>query len=144
MDKEIEKKAKPATYRGGKKTLKTLSEDLPVDLTQDEQRETGAQIASLIDELATHAAHEKQVKSSLKARKDELTSRVTAMSMRLNQKKKLAPVEVRVEADFREGVVRYYRTDTNAEIRTRPLEATERQEPIEFRGLETSDPERDE
>lgn len=131
---EMRAKATSASYpasipvKAGNRVLKSIQEELPVDLTDIELRQAGSELGKLVEELENWSAHETQVKAELKARKEGIKASIKAMSIRLNHRVRTALIEVFQVADFDQGIVRYFRVDSGGEVRTRPLEDKERQQ----------------
>jgi hypothetical protein len=135
---KLRKKAKAATYRqekpapsqAGREVIQVLVEDLPVELSKRELRELGGQLAAQTEEMEKHQSHAKDAKAELKSTEMSIAAQIKTLSLRIRSGTKVVPIQVHAEADFDEGVVRYLRSDTGEQIRTRPLAAEERQRHI--------------
>lgn len=143
MDSEIKKKATSASYpppqpEGDgqpkpREVLKTLREQLTVQLSQEERLDLGLELARAEGEIADHDASAQQTKADLKAKETAIRARISALSTSLRNGTKLAEVEVKIEADFERNVAVYVRADNGKVLRERPLDPTERQKML---GLE--------
>jgi hypothetical protein len=126
MKKELEAKATPASYRPAE-VLKTLTELLPVPLTDAEKLEVGLQLAQEEGALGDQESMAATVKADLKAREAQIRARISMLSTQLRNGQRLTDVAVEVRADFERNVAVYVRVDNGKEVRSRPLDASERQ-----------------
>lgn len=129
---EWKAKAISASYppKAGQRVLKAVSEELPVPLTEREDKEAHAHLLDLHAERVAHDALVVNTKAQLKAREKAIESDMAATVLRLTSHVKTTTVEVIQVAKFDEGIVNYIRTDTGIVIRTRPLADAERQQPL--------------
>lgn len=125
------KRSKRATpSKEGRQVLQTLTEDLPVEMSDAEIQQACDELVGQTQELEAHLAHKKEVTSGLKATELSIQARIKNLCIQLKNKSRTEAVSVQVEADFAEGVARFIRLDDGSEVRTRPLAESERQQSI--------------
>lgn len=113
--------------RNQKELLKTEPENLPVKLTQDEIRERGERLAAKEGELESHMQNAKQVKAGLTANEKRLEADIQNLSLQIRDKSELRLVQCDHIADYKRGVVRVVRQDTEQVVRERAIEESEKQ-----------------
>jgi len=107
--------------------LKTITEALPVALTDKQRLEIGLELARAEGEIADHDTRSSEVKQGLKAKEAEIRARISQLSTSLRNGQKFQDVQVDIVADFESNRARYVRQDTGEEVRNRALDASERQ-----------------
>lgn len=128
----ISPKGKSAPSRAGRRVLQTLTEDLPVVMSNEERQETGEQLAAQWGELSNAESRAIEVKAELTARRKAIEARIKSLSLQLSHGSKMKPMTIVVEADFDNGVALYLRQDSGETVRSRPLAESERQEKMPF------------
>lgn len=113
--------------RNQKELLKTEPENLPVKLTQDEIRERGERLAAKEGELESHIQRAKQVKADLTANEKRLEADIQSLSLQIRDKSELRQIPCDHIADYKRGVVRVVRQDTEQVVRERAIEESEKQ-----------------
>lgn len=138
---QMKDKATPASYHPkkpkaeempeatveGREVLRVLSETLTVPLTQEEKLDVGLRLAQEEGALGDHETSASLVKADLKAKEAQIRASISALSTSLRNGTRLADVTVFLEADFARNVVVYVRADNGKELRSRPMDASERQ-----------------
>lgn len=102
-------------------------ESLPVPLTDAELLEYGAALAHVESEIRAHEEHIAFVKTGLKARESELTSRRAEIAQKVRARKENRQIPVQQLASYKRGVAETFRMDTGEKIRERYLSLEERQ-----------------
>lgn len=107
---------------------KTKTMELPVQLTRDEVRERGVELAQLVEKLRAAEANKKAVSKSLKDDIDEIRKDVLWMKdvVRHGRELRLVPVAERVKLEGR--TVETIRMDTEEVVASRPMTETEVEE----------------
>lgn len=114
------------------KLLPVETQMLTCQLTEDEIKEHGKQLAGVLDDISTEQARQNSFKKEMKATIAGLESRSAALSSQIRRGEELRGVQVQPELDFKQGVYRERRTDTNEIIRERAIEDDERQEHLDL------------
>lgn len=110
------------------KLLPVETQMLTCQLTEDEIREHGQQLAGVLDDISTEQARQTSFKTEMKATIAGLESRSAALSSQIRRGEELRGVQVQPELDFDENVYRERRTDTDEIITERSIRDEERQE----------------
>lgn len=114
----------------GYEELRETVRQLAVPLADGELLRLGSDLASVNQEIETHAAKEKDVKSQLKAERDSLESRRTKISALVRAREERR--EVRCSVRFLDSEqVQVVRLDTDEVVETRQPTAGELQREIE-------------
>jgi len=113
---------------------KTEIRDLPVPLLPDEIQSFRSELLAGLDKIDELQAQIDDVKAKAKARAKELEGSIEERALRLRHvrgclatKTEDRPVECYETPFWQEGIVRVYRTDTDALVGTRPIKPSERQ-----------------
>ena len=105
----------------------THTEKLTVRLTDEARMLRAKQLASAHQELVQKIDERKALVSALAAQEKEIAASIGALSAAVIAGIEPADVEVKGYVDFTNGLVRYRRTDTGEEIKTRAIREEERQ-----------------
>lgn len=138
VNEEIRSKASSASYparpppSSGPQVLKTLVEQLPVPLTQEQRLQAGLELAQQEGALLDQEALAQTTKADLKAKEAQIRALIARLSTEIRNGHRLADVSVSLIADFETNLVRYTREDTGEVVRTRALDASERQTLLGF------------
>ena len=108
------------------KPFKTAIRQLPCELTDLELRRFGDELAVAVQDTTAEEDRQKQIKTEMKARIDELTARKARIALTISRREEYRDTEVRYCLDGN-GMVLEVRADTGEVLRTRPLADEERQ-----------------
>ena len=114
------------------KLLPVQTQMLTCQLTEDEIRQRGQQLARVLDDISTERARQTSFKTEMKATIAGLESRSAALSSQIRRGEELRDVQVQPELDFGENVYRERRTDTDEIINERAIQEDERQEHLDL------------
>lgn len=109
------------------KVAKTTTRTLPVKLSQDELRERGDTLASVIQDLNTEQKRQTDQKAQMKAKLSELEARQTQLAIMISRREEDREVVIDVWHDFERGTVSEVRRDTGEELHSRHMTDEERQ-----------------
>lgn len=117
----------PLSIHQSRELLKTLTRDLRCELTPDEVRERGEELAQLHAEVAALEAEKKAAMAVYKDRIDDLKDFTGRKAHDVRTHTEERPVEVQVWADYVRDVRSTVRTDTGEEIKVEALTDEDRQ-----------------
>ena len=101
-------------------------------LSEEELKTISSEMAKqTIDRQGAEEA-KKGVMSDFKARIDGLTADIARAARRVTTGYEHRDIKCRVEMDFEQGMVFYYRTDTGELAKERPMRPDERQKNMDF------------
>lgn len=100
---------------------------LDVDLTPDEVRHKGEQLAARLRDLEQLELALKDYKDKHKTRVGELESVTRLLASEVRSRKETRPVECHEVKDYERGVVDLVRVDTGEVVETRGMDPGERQ-----------------
>lgn len=100
---------------------------LPVKLREDELRDRGDQLASVIQDLRAEEDRQVDAKAHMKARLAELDAKKTQLAIVISRREEPRNVDVEVWHDYARFMVETVRTDTGETIHTRRMEDHEKQ-----------------
>lgn len=112
------------------KISKTTTKSLPVRLSQDELRERGDTLASVIQDLNTEQKRQTDQKAQMKAKLSELEARQTQLAITISRREEDREVMVDTWYDYERGTVSEVRRDTGEEIASRRMTDDEKQRPL--------------
>ena len=107
--------------------IKSDTRSLPVKLREDELRERGDALASVIQDVNAEESRQVDVKAQLKARLSELEAKKTQLAIVISRREEFRDVLTETWHDYGRGVVYVLRTDTKEEIGSRGMTNEERQ-----------------
>lgn len=116
------------------KLLPLQTKMLSCQLTDDEVRQYGLNLAVVLEDIGNEIARQASFKQELKAALSALESQAAALSSKIRRGEELRDVDVQPEYDFDAGMYRETRTDTGAVIKERALTEQERQERLDLDG----------
>jgi hypothetical protein len=110
-------------------SLKDESEirELPCDLTGDEQRQRGDELARKFQNLDALEDERKSVVAEAKGKIDATESEVRKLAQIVRERREHRPVECIWRRDDQRGVMELIRTDTSDVVLSRPMTEAERQ-----------------
>lgn len=108
------------------RVITTRTDQLPVDLTDDEVFDRGRMLAQLNGQLVDHNGHAKKVKQELTQEKTSLETEIVLLAKTVRERKELRPVEVQVK-QVNAHEVHEFRTDTGEILIKRAITDHERQ-----------------
>lgn len=103
------------------------TEKLTVKLTDEARMVRAKQLAEANREHVQKVDEKKALVSALTAQEKEITARIGLLSAAVALGIEPADVEVKGYLDFKNGLVRYRRSDTGEEVKTRAIREEERQ-----------------
>lgn len=112
------------------KVIRTTTERLPVQLSEEERLQFADRLAHCESELSEFQADSESQKRQLKAREAAILCRRAELAGIVQSRKEPRDVEVQVVANYTKGVQERWRMDTGELIATRRLEDAERQESL--------------
>jgi hypothetical protein len=110
----------------------TITEILPVPLTDAEHKEISQRMAAANQEIAQIEIDLKAVKSQFKSRKESAEARRNECSDFINAGHQQKQVECSLVKDFNENTITLIRQDTGEIVRTRTMSPPERQRGLDF------------
>ena len=113
--------------RQSRELLKTYTRDLRCELTPDEVRERGEELAQLHAELRDLEAEKKKAMAAFKLRLDDIKRQAAEKAHDVRTHTEERPVECELWADYLREVRSLVRTDTGEEIRVDGLTDDDRQ-----------------
>lgn len=109
------------------KVLFDAVELLPVPLTREELLDRGQQLAQVESDMSAHNEHAESVKKELKSEEARLSSERARLANIVRTKREPRQVGITGTARWARNLVEIHRVDTNELLRSRALEAHERQ-----------------
>lgn len=109
------------------RVLKREDVELPTELNQEEFNAKARELASTHEQLGIEREGQKQTKSEMKARLEELEQQRTELARIVRERKELRLVAVEHHANDARGVVEFVRMDTGEVYAHRPLTPADRQ-----------------
>ena len=100
---------------------------LPVELTPDEVRAKGVELAARVDEMYAIDVERKEAAAAIRERRADVEAQVIELKGEVRSGREYREVECRLEPDFQAGVMQIVRVDTGEFVRSRPLSPDERQ-----------------
>lgn len=113
-------------------TLLTMTKNLPCQLTDEEQRERGIELARTNEDYASEEKRQADIKAELKAQLAGIEARRTSLASIVRRKEEYRDVKVEEHYDYQRGVVVQVRTDTGEQIMRREMTEAERQAKLNF------------
>lgn len=109
-------------------TIDRFDRELPVQLTDDEKRQRGMELARAENELSEFNDRERKSKlAELKAKESDIKARIARLAGIVTTGAEIRRVMCRGEADYTNSRVLLYREDTGERIGDRALKDEERQ-----------------
>lgn len=112
--------------------ITTITEILPVPLTDAEYKEFGILVSRANQEIAQAEDELKSVKSQYKSRIDSAEARRNEYAAIINAGHQRKQVECHLVKDFQENTITLIRLDTGDVVRTRTMTAAEKQRGLDF------------
>lgn len=107
--------------------LRTETQLIAVDLTDDELRHRGQRLAELHGVLDELAEEESEFKADLKRRRKPVKAEVSTLAHAIRNKRENRDVDVEIHYDPKRGLVDEIRADTGEVLATRKPKREERQ-----------------
>jgi hypothetical protein len=107
--------------------LETKSEDLLVELEEDEVNERARKLSVKVGELDRHNDETRRLQSDRAAQRKAIEGEIRKLSDAVREESELRPVIVEVWADFKRSVVEEVRQDTGKVVNERAMRPDERQ-----------------
>ncbi|MCC6989914.1 MAG: hypothetical protein IT181_12995 [Acidobacteria bacterium] len=111
---------------------RTVSQVLTCQLTDDEQRERGRQLAEALRAVGEEELDQKAQKERMKERLEALHGEVTRLGGIVRAGEEERAVQVRLELDDEKGMVHSVRLDTGELFHSRPMTQQEKQRALPF------------
>lgn len=113
--------------RKDKEVIETKTEDLLVDLTEEEISAKARKMAERQGELERHNEESRRLQGDRNQRKQTLEGEIRKLGESVREKSETRPVVVEVVADFKRSIVLEVRQDTGKTISERAMRSDERQ-----------------
>lgn len=123
-------KPPPAPPRTGRGIIGKRRSEASVELTEIEFHARAHRLAMIHDEISDEKGEQSKAKAAMKDRLSALEGERAKLSAIVRDRKEVRTVDVLLEADFSEGLVREVRCDTNEIVNERPITPDERQVPL--------------
>lgn len=107
--------------------LERKTEELAVNLSQEEVSERACRLAEIEGELEQHDEEARKVRTELKKKRTELEVERRRLALAVRTRSEMRLVDVTISAIWSQGVAEIARNDTGEVIGTRPLTDEDRQ-----------------
>lgn len=110
-----------------RKTMKNIVRSLKVELTGDERRAKGEELARRMEEYDAVEASAKVASKAAKEKLEGIRERSKGLAREVREGAEMRPTDCHEVADYRNNVVHLIRDDTGEMVEERPMRLEERQ-----------------